>query len=239
MTIFIITLFPGLFDQLLKTSILGRALNNSLIKVNVVDLKDFSENKRKSVDSPPYGGGPGMDIEALPLLRAVDYSQKQLTEEMPKKKPAKVILMTPQGSLFNQKKAHTLSKENSLIIVCGHYAGVDQRFIDIACDEEISIGDFILTGGEIPAMAILDATARLLPDVLGNPDSVEHDSFSKDNCGMLQGPLYTRPARVKNFDVPDVLMSGNHGEIQKWRWNQSKNITHERRPELTDENQQC
>mgnify|MGYP001319748936 CR=1 FL=1 len=239
MTIFIITLFPGLFDQLLKTSILGRALNNSLIKVNVVDLKDFSENKRKSVDSPPYGGGPGMVIEALPLLRAVDYSQKQLTEEMPKKKPAKVILMTPQGSLFNQKKAHTLSKENSLIIVCGHYAGVDQRFIDIACDEEISIGDFILTGGEIPAMAILDATARLLPDVLGNPDSVEHDSFSKDNCGMLQGPLYTRPARVKNFDVPDVLMSGNHGEIQKWRWNQSKNITHERRPELTDENQQC
>lgn len=237
MTIFIITLFPGLFDQLLKTSILGRALNNSLIKVNVVDLKDFSENKRKSVDSPPYGGGPGMVIEALPLLRAVDYSKKQLTDEMPKKKPAKVILMTPQGSLFNQKKAHTLSKENSLIIVCGHYAGVDQRFIDIACDEEISIGDFILTGGEIPAMAILDATARLLPDVLGNPDSVEHDSFSKDNCGMLQGPLYTRPARVKNFDVPDVLMSGNHGEIQKWRWNQSKNITHERRPELTDENQ--
>ena len=237
MTIFIITLFPGLFDQLLKTSILGRALNNSLIKVNVVDLKDFSENKRKRVDSPPYGGGPGMVIEALPLLRAVDYSKKQLTDEMPKKKPAKVILMTPQGSLFNQKKAHTLSKENSLIIVCGHYAGVDQRFIDIACDEEISIGDFILTGGEIPAMAILDATARLLPDVLGNPDSVEHDSFSKDNCGMLQGPLYTRPARVKNFDVPDVLMSGNHGEIQKWRWNQSKNITHERRPELTDENQ--
>ena len=237
MTIFIITLFPDLFDQLLKTSILGRALNKSLIKVNVVDLKDFSENKRKSVDSPPYGGGPGMVIEALPLLRAVDYSKKQLTDEMPKKKPAKVILMTPQGSLFNQKKAHTLSKENSLIIVCGHYAGVDQRFIDIACDEEISIGDFILTGGEIPAMAILDATARLLPDVLGNPDSVEHDSFSKDNCGMLQGPLYTRPARVKNFDVPDVLMSGNHGEIQKWRWNQSKNITHERRPELTDENQ--
>ena len=237
MTIFIITLFPGLFDQLLKTSILGRALNNSLIKVNVVDLKDFSENKRKSVDSPPYGGGPGMVIEALPLLRAVDYSKKQLTDEMPKKKPAKVILMTPQGSLFDQKKANMLSKENSLIIVCGHYAGVDQRFIDIACDEEISIGDFILTGGEIPAMAILDATARLLPDVLGNPDSVEHDSFSKDNCGMLQGPLYTRPARVKNFDVPDVLMSGNHGEIQKWRWNQSKNITHERRPELTDENQ--
>ena len=237
MTIFIITLFPGLFDQLLKTSILGRALNNSLIKVNIVDLKDFSENKRKSVDSPPYGGGPGMVIEALPLLRAVDYSKKQLTDEMPKKKPAKVILMTPQGSLFNQKKAHILSKENSLIIVCGHYAGVDQRFIDIACDEEISVGDFILTGGEIPAMAILDATARLLPNVLGNPDSVEHDSFSKDNCGMLQGPLYTRPARVKNFDVPDVLMSGNHGEIQKWRWNQSKNITHERRPELTDENQ--
>ena len=237
MTIFIITLFPDLFDQLLKTSILGRALNKSLIKVNVVDLKDFSENKRKSVDSPPYGGGPGMVIEALPLLRAVDYSQKEIASGISKKNPAKVILMTPQGSLFDQKKANMLSKENSLIIVCGHYAGVDQRFIDIACDEEISIGDFILTGGEIPAMAILDATARLLPDVLGNPDSVEHDSFSKDNCGMLQGPLYTRPAKVKNFDVPNVLMSGNHGEIQKWRWNQSKNITHERRPELTDENQ--
>ena len=237
MTIFIITLFPDLFDQLLKTSILGRALNKSLIKVNVVDLKDFSENKRKSVDSPPYGGGPGMVIEALPLLRAVDYSQKEIASGISKKNPAKVILMTPQGSLFDQKKANMLSKENSLIIVCGHYAGVDQRFIDIACDEEISIGDFILTGGEIPAMAILDATARLLPDVLGNPDSVEHDSFSKDNCGMLQGPLYTRPARVKNFDVPDVLMSGNHGEIQKWRWHQSKNITRKRRPELTDENQ--
>ena len=237
MTIFIITLFPDLFDQLLKTSILGRALNKSLIKVNVVDLKDFSENKRKSVDSPPYGGGPGMVIEALPLLRAVDYSQKEIASGISKKNPAKVILMTPQGSLFDQKKANMLSKENSLIIVCGHYAGVDQRFIDIACDEEISIGDFILTGGEIPAMAILDATARLLPDVLGNPDSVEYDSFSKDNCGMLQGPLYTRPAKVKNFDVPNVLMSGNHGEIQKWRWNQSKNITHERRPELTDENQ--
>ena len=237
MTIFIITLFPDLFDQLLKTSILGRALNKSLIKVNVVDLKDFSENKRKSVDSPPYGGGPGMVIEALPLLRAVDYSQKEIASGISKKNPAKVILMTPQGSLFDQKKANMLSKENSLIIVCGHYAGVDQRFIDIACDEEISIGDFILTGGEIPAMAILDATARLLPDVLGNPDSVEYDSFSKDNCGMLQGPLYTRPAKVKNFDVPNVLMSGNHGEIQKWRWHQSKNITRKRRPELTDENQ--
>ena len=237
MTIFIITLFPDLFDQLLKTSILGRALNKSLIKVNVVDLKDFSENKRKSVDSPPYGGGPGMVIEALPLLRAVDYSQKEIASGISKKNPAKVILMTPQGSLFDQKKANMLSKENSLIIVCGHYAGVDQRFIDIACDEEISIGDFILTGGEIPATAILDATARLLPDVLGNPDSVEYDSFSKDNCGMLQGPLYTRPAKVKNFDVPNVLMSGNHGEIQKWRWHQSKNITRKRRPELTDENQ--
>ena len=237
MTIFIITLFPDLFDQLLKTSILGRALNKSLIKVNVVDLKDFSENKRKSVDSPPYGGGPGMVIEALPLLRAVDYSQKEIAAGISKKNPAKVILMTPQGSLFDQKKANMLSKENSLIIVCGHYAGVDQRFIDIACDEEISIGDFILTGGEIPAMVILDATARLLPDVLGNPDSVEYDSFSKDNCGMLQGPLYTRPAKVNNFDVPDVLMSGNHGEIQKWRWHQSKNITRKRRPELTDENQ--
>ena len=237
MTIFIITLFPDLFDQLLKTSILGRALNKSLIKVNVVDLKDFSENKRKSVDSPPYGGGPGMVIEALPLLKSVDYSQKLLAAGMPQKKPAKVILMTPQGSLFNQKKARMLSKENSLIIVCGHYAGVDQRFIDIACDEEISIGDFILTGGEIPAMAILDATTRLLPGVLGNPDSVDYDSFSKDNCGMLQGPLYTRPAKVNNFDVPGVLMSGNHSEIQKWRWNKSKNITRKRRPELSDENQ--
>lgn len=238
MTIYIISLFPDLFDQLLKTSILGRALNKSLIKVNIVDLKDFSETKRKSVDSAPYGGGPGMVIEALPLLRAVDYSQKQLAAGRPKKKLAKVILMTPQGSLFNQKKAHILSKENSLIIVCGHYAGVDQRFIDIACDDEISIGDFILTGGEIPAMAILDATARLLPGVLGNPDSVEYDSFSKDNFGMLQGPLYTRPAKINKFDVPDVLMSGNHGQIQKWRWNQSKNITRQRRPELTDENQQ-
>ena len=170
-----------------------------------------------------------MILKAIPLMKAVNSIRSHHSAS---KEKIKVILTSPKGKILNQAKSKELSKEKNLVIVCGHYGGVDQRFIDKECDEEISIGDYILTGGEIPAMVISDSLIRLLPGTLGNPHSNLYDSFSEYNSGMLEAPLYTRPEIIGDNKVPDILLSGNHSEIQKWRISKSLDITNSNRPDL-------
>lgn len=227
MQVYIITLFPELFNQFISTSIIGIALKKELINFRILNLRDFTEDKRKTVDSPPYGGGPGMIMKAIPLINAIRFIQKEIASSDVK---LKVILTSPKGKLLTQHKCSELAKEEILVIVCGHYSGVDQRFIDQECDEEISIGNYVLTGGEIPSMVIIDSVCRLLPGVLGNAESHLLDSFSEKNNGRLQPPVYTRPMYVSGKKVPDVLLSGNHNEIKKWRNNKSNEITQVLRP---------
>ena len=200
MQVYIITLFPELFNQFISTSIIGIALKKELINFRILNLRDFTEDKRKTVDSPPYGGGPGMIMKAIPLINAIRFIQKEIASSGVK---LKVILTSPKGKLLTQHKCSELAKEEILVIVCGHYSWVDQRFIDQECDEEISIGNYVLTGGEIPSMVIIDSVCRLLPGVLGNAESPLLDSFSEKNNGRLQPPVYTRPMYVsgKKFQM--------------------------------------
>ena len=229
MQVYIITLFPEFFNQFISTSIIGIALKKGLINFRILNLRDFAEDKRKTVDSPPYGGGPGMIMKAIPLINAIRFVQKEISSSNIK---LKVILTSPKGRLLTQQRCSELVKEEVLVIVCGHYSGVDQRFIDQECDEEISIGNYVLTGGEIPSMVIIDSVCRLLPGVLGNAESPLLDSFSKENGGRLQPPVYTRPIYVYGEKVPDVLLSGNHNEIKKWRYDKSNEITQAVRTEF-------
>tara|TARA_Y100000590_G_scaffold459397_1_gene616333 strand:+ start:80255 stop:80953 length:699 start_codon:yes stop_codon:yes gene_type:complete len=227
--IHIITIFPEFFNEFITTSIVGIAREKKLVTINIINLRDFADDNHKSVDSPPYGGGPGMILKAIPLIKAVNSVRSYHSESKDK---IKVVLTSPKGKVLNQKKSRELSNEKILVIVCGHYGGVDQRFIDRECDEEISIGDYILTGGEIPAMVISDSLIRLLPGTLGNPDSNLYDSFSEYNSGMLEAPLYTRPEIIGDNKVPEILLSGNHSEIEKWRLSKSLDITKSNRPDL-------
>ena len=216
MKISIITLFPEVFNPILNTSILKRAQNKGKIKFELINLRDFGEGKHQVVDDKPYGGGVGM------LFRA-DILQKAL----PKK--GHVILTSASGTPYKQKKAQQLSKLDHLVIVCGHYEGVDQRFIDKYVDEEISIGDYVLTGGEIPAMVIADSIVRLIPGVLEKPEATLNESFSER---LLEHPQYTRPDVFERKKVPEVLLSGNHAEIEKWRKDQAIKKTKKIRPDL-------
>ena len=227
--IHIITIFPEFFNEFITTSIVGIAREKKLVTINIINLRDFADDNHKSVDSPPYGGGPGMILKAIPLIKAVNSVRSYHSESKDK---IKVVLTSPKGKVLNQKKSRELSNEKILVIVCGHYGGVDQRFIDRECDEEISIGDYILTGGEIPAMVISDSLIRLLPGTLGNPDSNLYDSFSEYNSAMLEAPLYTRPEIIGDNKVPEILLSGNHSEIEKWRLSKSLDITKSNRPDL-------
>lgn len=222
MKISIITLFPEVFDPILNTSILKRAQQKGKVSFELINLRDFGEGKHKKVDGRPYGGGAGMVLRADILAKAV----KKLKMENGK---WKIILMSASGIQFKQKRVKELSKLDNLVIICGHYEGVDQRFIDKYVMEEISIGDFVLTGGEIPAMAIVDSIVRLLPGVLEKPDATQNESFSE---GLLEYPQYTRPEIFENQKVPAVLLSGNHAEISKWRQKQSLKKTKRIRPDL-------
>ena len=204
-----------------KQSILGRAEENKLIEVNLINIRDFSENKHKKVDDTPYGGGAGMVMQADVIYNAY----KSI-----KKTNAKVIYMSPQGQVLNQKKVEGLSKEEHLIILCGHYEGVDQRILDKIVDEEISIGNYVLTGGELPAMVLIDSVSRYVDGVLSN-DSTSEESFSQ---GLLEYPQYTRPEVFEEQQVPEVLRSGNHQMIDKWRREQSLKRTLEKRPDLLE-----
>ena len=212
-------MFTGVFGS----SILKKAQEKEAVSLAVSDIRDFSQNKHKQVDDYPYGGGAGMVLKPEPMFQAVE----SITEG---RKP-RIILMCPQGERFTQKKAEELAQEEELVFLCGHYEGYDERIREFLVTDEISIGDFVLTGGELPAMTVIDAVVRLLPGVLGQQDSHIHDSFS---TGMLEHPHYTRPADFRGMKVPDVLMSGNHANIDKWREQESLKRTFERRPDLLE-----
>lgn len=219
----ILTLFPEVFSSVLNTSILKNASDKGIIEFDYVNFRDFSENKHKKVDDYPYGGGAGMLISPQSVCTAYKY-----VEEKAGKKP-KTIYLSPRGRVFNQEIAKELSKESEIVLICGHYEGVDQRIIDEICDEELSLGDFVLTGGEICAMAVCDAVARLIPGVLSSEESYTGESHYN---GMLEFPQYTRPEKFHNSKVPGVLLSGNQREIEKWRSERAYEITKLNRPDL-------
>ncbi len=219
MVISIITLFPEVFDPILNTSILKRAQAKGKIKFKLINLRDFGKGRHQVVDGRPYGGGAGMLFRADILSKALKSVRN---------KPF-VILTSASGKPYNQKMARALSTKKNLVIVCGHYEGVDQRFIDKCVDMEVSIGDFVLTGGEIPTMMIADSVVRLIPGVLKKEEAVINESFSEN---LLEGPQYTRPDIFEGLKVPPVLISGNHGEVDKWRIEQGIKKTKKVRPDL-------
>ena len=233
MKISIVTLFPEMFDGPLGTSIIGRAVENGKVDLNIVQVRDFARDQRGTVDEPPFGGGAGMVLQAGPLVDAVDSIAAQSVElGLPK---PHVVLMSAQGAQLAHRRVQELSELDAITIVCGHYEGVDERFIELRVDEEISIGDFVLTGGEIPAMAVTDAIARLIPGVLGDDDSSKHDSFAPGSDSLLEGPVYTRPAKFEGLEVPEILLSGDHAKVEAWRRTQALRRTEERRPDLLND----
>lgn len=222
MRIDILTIFPEMFTPVLSTSILKRGVAAGKVEFVVHNIRDYATDAHKTVDDTPYGGGAGMVMRADVLARAMEavpkVGQKRLN-----------VLMSAQGERFSQSVAAELALLDQLVLVCGRYEGVDERFIELFIDREISVGDYVLTGGEIPAMAVADAVVRLLPGVLGNSESLTAESFSD---GLLEYPHYTRPPEFKGLKVPDVLLSGHHKEIDKWRKEESLKRTKERRPDL-------
>lgn len=209
--------------QGLSTSITGRAMKNNLIQIEAVNIRDFTTEKHGHVDDYPYGGGAGMVMQAEPIYR----TWKHITDGLEKK--PRVVYMTPQGQVFNQGLAEELAKEEDLIILCGHYEGVDERILEMIVTDHVSIGDYVLTGGELPAMVMIDCISRLVPGVLNNDVSAEFESFHEN---LLEYPQYTRPEEFMGMRVPDILLSGHHANIEKWRHEQSVKRTQERRPDL-------
>lgn len=224
MNIHVLSLFPDMFSGVFGASILKKAQEKNAVKLEVTDIRTFSGNKHNQVDDYPYGGGAGMVLKPEPMFSAV--------EAISAGKQPRIILMCPQGERFTQKKAEELSQEKELVFLCGHYEGYDERIRQHLVTDEISIGDFVLTGGELGAMTVIDSVVRLLPGVLGQEDSHIQDSFS---TGLLEHPHYTRPAEFRGMKVPDVLLSGNHAKIEQWREEQSLKRTFERRPDLLDQ----
>lgn len=225
MRIDVLTIFPELFTQFLDTSIVKRGIEKQLIDIRVTNIRDFSQDKHKKVDDYPYGGGPGMVMTPKPIYHAYQSIEKQFSD-------VPLIYLSPQGELFNQEKAIELSAYQHIVLLCGHYEGVDQRILDTIVTHEISIGDYVLTGGELPAMIMIDCLSRLIPGVLGNEKSVHEDSISS---GLLEFPQYTRPYEFNGMKVPDVLLSGNHKQIERWRRKKSLLKTKEKRPDLFEQ----
>ena len=230
MRIDILTIFPKMFAPILNTSIIKRAQAKGKVDIFIHNLRDFSQDKHRKVDDRPFGGGPGMVMRPEPIFNAVGYIKK---EARGKKQEVggkiKVILLSPQGKKLNQKIAKRLAKNSHLVFICGHYEGVDERIRRNLVDEEISIGDYILTGGELPAMVVIDCVIRLIPGVLGEKKSLHFESFEGN---LLEYSQYTRPADYKGMRVPAVLLSGNHEKIQQWQKKQAIKITKKRRPDL-------
>lgn len=223
MNYYVLTLFPEMIMDGLHTSILGRAMEDKLLSLKAVNIRDYTDNKHGKVDDYPYGGGAGMVMQAQPVFDAYKALERQIG-----KKP-RVLYMTPQGTVFNQQLAMELSKEEELVFLCGHYEGVDERVLEEIVTDYISIGDYVLTGGELPAMVMIDAISRLVPGVLHNEDSAEFESFQD---GLLEYPHYSRPAVWNGREVPQVLLSGHHANIESWRREQSIIRTLRRRPDL-------
>jgi len=220
----VLSIFPEMFQSPLNYSLLKKAQDKGLIQVFFHNIRDWAQDKHKMTDDAPYGSGCGMVMKVEPVEKALNAVRKQEMDPL-------VVLMTPQGETFNQKIAAQLTEKNQIIIICGRYEGVDERIRQHLTHREISIGDYILTGGEISAMVLIDAVSRLIPGVLGNEQSVEGESFSQ---GLLEYPQYTRPAEYKGLKVPEVLLSGNHAEIEKWRKIESLRKTYKKRPDLLE-----
>lgn len=228
MRIDVLTLFPDMCESVFGTSILGKAREKGLVSLRAVNFRDYSGNKHGSVDDTPYGGGGGMVLKPDPIFHAVE-DLPGISEEGGVK--PRVILMCPQGRPYNQRIAEELAQESHLIFICGHYEGYDERIREYLVTDELSIGDYVLTGGELPALTVIDSVVRLLPGALGNETSAVTDSFS---TGLLEYPHYTRPAEFRGWKVPDVLLSGHHAQIDSWRREQALRRTLERRPDLLD-----
>jgi len=225
MTFDIVTIFPAMIEQPLLAGVVGRAIGRGTLDVKVRDLRDFTTDRHRVVDDVPYGGGPGMVLKPEPIFRALD------TIERERGTPVTVVLTSPQGTRLTQAVARRLSEAAHLVLVCGRYEGVDER-VRARVTEEISIGDYVLSGGELAALVIVDAVARLIPGVVGDEECVTQDSFSR---GLLDHPQYTRPAEIEDLRVPDVLLSGNHAEIRRWRKRASLERTLARRPDLIED----
>ena len=219
----VLTLFPEMIEQGLSTSITGRAMQKGLVSLDAVNIRDYADNKHRKVDDYTYGGGAGMLMQAQPVYDACMSVQSRLD------RPARVVYMTPQGSIFTQQKAQELAQEEDRIILCGHYECIDERVLDEVVTHEISIGDYVLTGGELPAMVVIDTISRLIPGVLGNGVSADTDSFMN---GLLEYPQYSRPEIWRGKQVPPILLSGDHAKVDRWRREQSLERTRTRRPDL-------
>ena len=225
MKFFVLTLFPEMILNGLNTSILGRAIESGYINLEVINIRDYTTNKHKKVDDYPYGGGAGMLMQAQPVFDAYNAIIKKINS----KRPPRVIYLTPQGSVFHQNMAGEFAIEENLIFLCGHYEGIDERVLEEIVTDYVSIGDYVLTGGELPAMVMIDAISRLVSGVLNNDESAATESFSNH---LLEYPQYSRPEEWMNKKVPEILLSGHHENIKKWRLEQSIQRTKERRPEL-------
>lgn len=222
MRIKVLTIFPDMLRPMLQESILGRALGQGLIQVELIDIRPYSENKHKNTDDYPFGGGAGMVMLAQPIVSCMEHNTREPARR-------RRIYLSPKGRTLNQSIVEELAREEELVLLCGHYEGVDQRALDLVIDDEISIGDYVLTGGELGALVLIDSVSRLIPGVLGSDASAGDESFAD---GLLEYPHYTRPRSFRGLDVPEVLLNGNHKEIDRWRREQSLKITRERRPEL-------
>lgn len=225
MRFYVLTLFPDMIRDGFQTSITGRAVEKGILSLETVNIRDFSVNKHQRVDDYPYGGGAGMVMQAEPVYLAYESVVKKLT-----KKP-RVLYMSPQGKVFHQRMAEELAREEELVFLCGHYEGIDERVLEEIVTDEVSIGDYVLTGGELPALVMMDAISRLLEGVLHNEESAEFDSFS-DN--LLEYPQYSRPQNWRGKEVPEILLSGHHLNVEKWRREQSLLRTRKRRPDLLE-----
>ncbi|WP_059045407.1 tRNA (guanosine(37)-N1)-methyltransferase TrmD [Paenibacillus rubinfantis] len=250
MRVDVLTLFPEMFAGVFGSSILGKAQDKGIVSLNAINFRDYSGNKHGSVDDTPYGGGGGMVLKPEPIFRAVEdllgrtageeaggSSDEKAVAADPgltpnaSSRPPRIILMCPQGETFTQKKAEELAQEDHLVFICGHYEGYDERIREHLVTDELSIGDYVLTGGELPAMIVIDSVTRLLPGVLGNETSAVTDSFS---TGLLEYPHYTRPVEFRGWKVPDILLSGHHANVDEWRRKEALRRTLERRPDLLE-----
>ncbi len=227
MKIDMLTLFPEMFSGPFDSSIIKRARDRGFMEISFTDIRDFSGNKHNTVDDTPYGGGAGMVMQAPPIMRALEHVRNKRGGVL-----SRVILMCPTGLTFDQYWARDLAQEEHLVIICGHYEGIDERVRELVVTDELSIGDYVLTGGELPAMVVVDAVSRMIPGVLGEKASAEDDSFCQ---GLLEYPQYTRPRDYEDLSVPEILMSGHHEKIRRWRRRQALLKTLERRPDLLRE----
>ena len=222
----VVTIFPRMIESGLAEGVVGRGIENGLVDVRVRDLRTFTTDRHRTVDDVPYGSGPGMVMKVEPFVRALDAIRGE------RGTPGAVVLLSPQGRRFDQVEAARLSGLGHVVLLCGRYEGIDERVRDLVATEELSIGDFVVSGGETPALIVIDAVSRLVPGVVGDQESVEQDSFAQ---GILDHPHYTRPAEFEGRRVPDVLLSGHHAEVRRWRMKQALRRTLERRPDLIDE----